>query len=111
MLNTRMVTTAGAALWAVLGGSVALAGLVSANDDAVLLVGFFSVLGPALAITAALAAARGSPRNSGLLLVVSALATPTYFAYPLNVVVFAAGLWVAGSARSAAPDRGWPEPT
>lgn len=104
------LTTVGASLWAVLGGSVSLAELTSVNDDAVLLVGLFSILGPALAVAAAVAAARGSLRNSGLLLVMSALATPTYFAYPLKVVALGAGLWLAVTARSTAQGRGRPEP-
>jgi hypothetical protein len=108
--NRTTLTTAGASLWAVLGGSVSLAGLTNVNDDAVLLVGFFSILGPALAVTAAAAAARGSLRNAGLLLVMSALATPTYFAYPLNVVVLAAGVWLTATARSTVQDRRRPEP-
>lgn len=110
MPNRTTLTTAGATLWAVLGGSVSLAGLASVKDDAVLLVGFFSALGPALAIAAAVAAARGSLRNAGLLLVMSALATPTYFAYPLNVVALAAGLWLTLTARSTVRSRGRPEP-
>lgn len=108
--NRTTLTTAGASLWAVLGGSVSLAGLTSVNDDAVLLVGLFSILGPALAVAAAVAAGRGSIRNSGLLLVMSALATPTYFAYPLNVMALGAGLWLAVTARSTAQGRGRPEP-
>lgn len=108
MPNRTTLTTAGASLWAVVGGSVSLAGLTSVNDDAMLLVGLFSILGPALAMAAAVAAGRGSLRNSGLLLVMSALTTPTYFAYPLNVVALGAGLWLAVTARSAAPGRGAP---
>lgn len=108
--NRTTLTTAGASLWAVLGGSVSLAGLTNVNDDAVLLVGFFSILGPALAVTAAAAAARGSLRNAGLLLVMSALATPTYSAYPLNVVVLAAGAWLTATARSTVQGRRTPEP-
>lgn len=80
------------------------------NDDAVLLVGFSSILGPALTVTAAAAAARGSLRNTGLLLVMSALGTPTYFAYPLNVVVLAAGVWLAATALCTVRGRRRPEP-
>lgn len=110
MPDRTTLTTAGAALWAVLGGSIAFAGLSSVNDDAVVLVGFFSVVGPALAIATAAAAGRGSVRNAGLLLALSAVTTPTYFAYPLNVVVLAAGLWLTVTARSTAPGRSGPEP-
>lgn len=108
--NRTTLTTVGASLWAVVGGSVSLTGLTSVNDDAVLLIGSFSVLGPALAVAAAVAAGRGSLRKSGRLLVMSALATPTYFAYLLNIVVFGAGLRLAVTARSTAPGRGRPEP-
>jgi len=109
MPNGTKLTTAGASLWAILGASISLAGLTSVDDDAVLLVGFFSCLGPVLAAAAAVVAARGSLRSSGPLLVLSALATPTYFAYALNVVVLAAGLWLAAAARNA-EDRRRPEP-
>lgn len=110
MPGRTTLTTTGAALWAVLGGSVALAGLSSVNDDAVLLVGFFSVVGPALAVAAARAAARGTPRTAGLLFVVSALATPTYFAYPLNLLALAAGLWLVITAPDTPPGRRHPKP-
>lgn len=103
-------TAAGAAVWAVLGGAVALTQLATVNDDAVLLVGAFSVLGPALAIAAAVTASRGSLRVSGLLLVASALATPTYFAYPLNVVPLAAGLWLVVTAHASSLRGRHPEP-
>ena len=110
MANRTTLTTAGTSVWAVLGVSVSLAGLTNVKDDAVLLVGFFSIFGPALAVTAAAAAARGQLRNAGLLLVMSALATPTYFAYPLNVVVLAAGVWLTATARSTVQGRRRPEP-
>lgn len=102
MPDRTTLTTAGASLWTLLGGSVSLAGLTNVNNDAVVLVGFFSILGPALAVSAAVAAARGSLRSAGLLLVVSAVATPTYFAYPLNVVVLAAAVWLTSTAGGAA---------
>lgn len=105
MPNRTTLTTAGASLWAVLGGSVSLTGLTNVNDDAVLLVGLFSILGPALSVAAAAAAARGSLRNAGLLLVMSALATPTYFAYPMNVVVLATGVRLTATARRTVRGR------
>ena len=109
MPDRTTLTTAGAGLWAVLGGSVSLVGLASVNDDAVVVVGFFSIIGPALAVVATGMAARGSLRAAGVLLLMSALATPTYFAYPLNVVAFACGLWLAATARKTVQGRHRPE--
>lgn len=105
MTDRRHLATAGAATWAAVGGAVALSQLSAVNGDALLVVGLFSVLGPVLAIAASAAAARGSLRLAGALLVLSALATPTYFAYPLNLAALAAGAWLLATAPSRRPSR------
>lgn len=107
MADTHTLASIGAAVWAVVGGAVALSQVPAANDDAVILVGVCSVLGPAFAIAAAVWAARRMLGLAGAMLVVSALATPTYFAYPLNVLVLVGGVWLLATARGRAsmPDR------
>ncbi len=77
--------------WGALGFGVALGSVPHLVGDARLLVGIASVVLPAAAIGAALAVARDHPRGAGVLLVISA-ATPTYFAWVLNIPALVVGL-------------------
>ncbi len=80
----------GALLWAMVGLAVALPSAAMVNLDARVVVGIASVAFPACAALAALAVAKGRLRMSGLLLVLSA-ATPTYFAFLLNLPALVVG--------------------
>jgi hypothetical protein len=65
--------------------------LPEVNADARWLVGVASVVFPAAAVLAAMALRRGALRWAGVFLLVS-VATPTYYAYPLNIPALVAGL-------------------
>lgn len=84
------VVAIGSVLWAAAGAAIAVASMSNVNDDAKVLVGVASVVFPLCAVGAAVALERRRDRLAGALLVVSA-ATPTYFAYPLNLVALVVG--------------------
>jgi hypothetical protein len=90
----RRTLEVGAVVWAMVGVAVALASLGDVNDDARLLVGTASVLGPLAALTASWFLRRLSDRAAGVLLLISA-ATPTYFAFVLNVPALLVGIVLA----------------
>ncbi len=77
--------------WAVTGIVVAFVSIGAVNPDARVLVGAASVGFPLAAALASWALAGNRDRVAGLLLVVSA-ATPTYFAWGLNVPALLAGV-------------------
>lgn len=77
--------------WAVAGAVIGLGSLPEVNEDALLIVGVASIVFPLCAALAAILLRRGSDRLAGLLLVASA-ATPTYFAYALNIPALVVGL-------------------
>jgi len=77
--------------WAALGFGVAIGSVFQVVGDARLLVGVASVVFPAAAVGAGLVIARNRPRIGGVLLVLSA-ATPTYFAWVLNIPALVVGL-------------------
>ena len=87
----RQVLRAGAIGWAVVGLTVALASLGRVNSDALLVVGGASVAFPMAAALASMALGAGRDRTAGILLLVS-VATPTYFAWPLNIPALLVGL-------------------
>ena len=117
MKPTRPMLSVGSAAWALTGALVALPSVPDATPDARWLIGLASVLFPAAAAAAAVALRRGSIRLAGVLLLVS-VATPTYFAWPLNLPALVAGLVltvapsaVAASSTPASTQRvhsGWP---
>ena len=90
-MTRRQVLQVGALVWAAVGATVALGSLGSVNPDVRAIVGIVSVLGPLSALLAATTLAHHLDRLSGLLLLVSA-ATPTYFAWVLNVPALLVGL-------------------
>ena len=92
----RQALRTGALLWAMVGFAVAVPSAALVNSDARVFVGIASVALPACAALAAVAVARGRLRVAGMLLVLSA-ATPTYFAFALNLpaLVIGIGLLVA----------------
>lgn len=106
----RRVVAIGSVVWAVLGAAIAMPSIPNVNDDAKVLVGVCSVLFPLCAVGAALALHRRRDRLAGALLLAS-VATPTYFAYALNL-----GALVVGAVLVVAPtvllgDRRSPAPT
>jgi hypothetical protein len=90
-VDRRRVVYTGSLAWAVVGAAVALSAIPSVNDDARVLVVLASVIFPLCAVAAAVMLDRRRDHIAGLLLVVSA-ATPTYFAYPLNLPALVVGL-------------------
>ena len=88
---TRQVIRVGAIAWAAAGSAAALLSLGSVNQDAWVIVGIAGLLGPLAALLAATAVARRQDRLAGLLLLIS-VATPTYFAWVLNVPALLVGL-------------------
>jgi hypothetical protein len=96
LMGRRRVVYIGSLLWAIIGSTIALASLPTVNEDARLLVGLASIVFPLCALAAGVALGRGHDRKAGMLLMVSA-ATPTYFAYPLNVPALVVGLAVLAS--------------
>lgn len=90
-VNRRRIIEMGSLGWAIVGAAVAFAALPDANDDARLLIGVASIAFPLCAVAAAPVLRRGRDRAAGLLLLASA-ATPTYFAYVINVPALVVGL-------------------
>jgi hypothetical protein len=86
----RRALQVGALVWAAVGYVIALTALRRVNDDAVVLVAATSAAFPLAPGAASLALGRGRDRLAGVLLVASA-ATPTYFAWVLNIPALAIG--------------------
>lgn len=68
-----------------------LTALPSVNPDAVVMFAVACVVGPAVALFAAIALHHQRDRLAGMLLVISVV-TPAVFAWPLNLVALLAGL-------------------
>jgi hypothetical protein len=83
----------GAVVWAIVGSVIAIATLAQSNvnRDARALVTVVSVVCSLCAAGAAWLMHNGKPRKAGPLLVISA-ATPTYFAWILNIPALVVGL-------------------
>ena len=95
-MHRRMVIEFGAAIWGVVGAALALGGLSDVNSDVRWPAGIASIAFPLCAITGAVALRSGRDRLAGVLLLLS-VATPTYFAYVLNLpalIVGAGLLWL-----------------
>lgn len=91
LVERRRIVEIGSLAWAIIGASVALAALSSVNDDAIVLVALACIVFPLCAVGAALALRHRRDRLAGMLLLAS-VATPTYFAYPLNLPAIVVGL-------------------
>lgn len=102
-MDRRRVLQAGCLVWAGVGAIVSLAALGDVNPDARVLVGAASIVGPLLAVGAALALSRRADRTAGILLILSAVLTPTYFAYALNVPALIVGFVLAIATHRALP--------
>src|SRR5687768_7789221 len=107
MRPTRQALIIGSAVWAVVGALVASSAVPDVNRDARWFVGVASVVLPAAAAAAAVALRRGALRWAGVLLLIS-VATPTYFAWALNLPALVAGLGLTLAPSSL---DGSPRPT
>ena len=84
---------------------VALSSIGSVNADARALVGTASVVGPLAAVGASVLLHRSADRWAGALLTLSAILTPTYMAYALNLAPLVGGLVLLTTPRSVLPPR------
>jgi len=91
MRPTREQLVIGSIVWAIVGAVMALSSLAQVNSDERWVVGIASVVFPAAAAGAAHALRRGALRWAGVFLLLS-VATPTYFAWPLNLPALVVGL-------------------
>lgn len=85
------VIAVGAVVWAIVGFAIAMSALSDVNRDARVLVTTFSIACPVSAVGAARLIHKGHLCWAGLLLVIS-VATPTYFAFALNIPALVVGL-------------------
>lgn len=99
------------AIWALTGAAVALFTFGDVNEDARLFVAGATVLGVGAALLSAWSAARSRHRLAGALLIGSAVVTPTYFAWPLNVVPLVAGVVIVRGNQRARRALGRTQPT
>ena len=83
--------------WAVTGVAVAFLTFRNVNDDARVLVAGAHFAGFVSAAASAWLLRRTSSRAAGALLAFSALITPTYFAWPLNLFALLVGVAVLAS--------------
>ena len=90
-MSRRQALQAGTLVWVVAGAVAGLGSLGGVNADARWLVGAASIVGPLLGAVAALVLGRRADRSAGALLLLSALVTPTYFAYVLNIPALVVG--------------------
>lgn len=100
----RRLVAIGSIVWAVAGAAIAVSALSTVEDDAKVLVGTATVLFPLCAVGAAVALDRGRDRLAGALLLLS-VATPTYFAYALNVVPLVVGAILLVAPHALLDDR------
>lgn len=103
-MDLRRVLQIAIVLWAAVGATLAFASLGEVNDDARVLVGIASFVGPLAAVASAYVLARSADRVAGVLLLVS-VCTPTYFAYPLNVLAIVVGLVLLAVPHALRHDR------
>jgi hypothetical protein len=103
-VTVRRAYQVGAVVWAAVGLAIALPSVGTANPDARVVIGVFSVVLPLLAALAAVALGRGRYRLAGLLLLLS-VATPTYFFWVANVPALGAGCWLLIRGRGS-PRKG-----
>jgi hypothetical protein len=101
----RRVVEIGAIVWAIVAFIVAAGSLAQVSPDALPVVGMASVVLPLSAVLAAVAAAHGRLRVAGALLVLSA-ATPTYFAWVLNVPAVVVGVLLLATPGMIIKGRG-----
>lgn len=110
-MGRRHAVVIGCLVWSILGLVIAVSALPGVDDDARLPVGVASVAFPLCALGAASALRSRRDRLAGLLLLVS-VATPTYFAYVVNLPALVVGVvllvWPAVLGGSGHPSTGAP---
>ncbi len=89
-MTLRRVYQVGALVWAAVGLTIALTSQGRATADLRPFIGTLSVALPLTAVLAASALRRERDRVAGIFLLVSA-ATPTYFAWPVNLPALIVG--------------------
>ena len=104
--RTRVAVGILGVVWATVGLFIALSALESVNADARPFVAAASVVFPLAAFGAAFAASRNCLRLAGALLLVS-VATPTYFAFALNLLPLVIGMLLVSGALPRRPSFGW----
>lgn len=92
LMTRQRAAQAVAIWWAVTGVAVAALTYGNVNDDARWLVAGAHLVGLAFAAASAWLLRRTAARAAGALLIVSALITPTYFAWPLNLFALLVGV-------------------
>ena len=97
----RRALEIGALLWAGVAFAVATVSLATAGSGVPVLVGLATVVFPLCAVLAYFALGHGRSRVAGALLVASA-ATPTYFAWIINVPALLAGIALVIAPRAGA---------
>ena len=104
--TTGRLLVGGIWCWAVVGLAVAVLSALSAGGDVPALAWVASVVFPLCAAAAAVALRYGRFRTAGILLVVSA-ATPTYFAWVVNVpaLLYGMALCLLGGWSAGQPGR------
>jgi hypothetical protein len=100
-MRRRLAIEVGAVVWGVVGSAVALGALPHVNSDARWAVGIASLAFPMCALVAAVMLRSGRDRLAGLLLLLS-VATPTYFAYVLNLPALIVGMWLVLAPKTLA---------
>lgn len=90
-MTRRDVLETGCLIWAFGGAVIALAALFPVVGDAPVALYIASVVFPSAAAGAALAVRSSRDRLAGLLLLIS-VATPTYFAYVVNLPALIVGI-------------------
>ncbi len=89
-MTLRRAYQFGAIVWAVVGVTIAVTSQGRANPDIRPFIGTLSVALPLTAVLAAAALKRQRDRVAGIFMLVSA-ATPTYFAWPVNLPALIVG--------------------
>lgn len=89
-MTLRRAYQVGALIWAAVGLTIALSALDQVDADALPLLGTLSVALPLTAVLAAAALKRERDRVAGIFLLIS-VATPTYFAWVVNVPALVVG--------------------
>jgi hypothetical protein len=100
----RRVLRVGSLVWAVVGLSVGLVALRSANNDARFVLLAACIAGPAAALLASVSLANRRDHWAGALLLVSVV-TPTVFAWVLNVPALLVGLALLTAPVFVVSDR------
>lgn len=90
-MQMRRAVQGGSLLWAAVGGAIAFSSLGEVNKDARGLVLAAATVGTLAAVGASVLLSLRATRAPGLLLILSGIVTPTYFAYALNLPVIAVG--------------------